>query len=103
MTGPRVARCRDGGELVDLGLELAHLFGLDGDVPVLVGDETREIPADGAQLGAVGGGVARREEGAGERGDHRDDKSPGRGTGPVLGHALPSRLGMSCVSCNYAR
>src|SRR6478609_8331661 len=57
---------RLGGELVHLGLEGADLFGLGGDVAVLVGDETREVTAGAAQLGAVRGGVAGREEGAGQ-------------------------------------
>src|SRR6478735_1660736 len=68
-----------GGELVHLGLEGADLFGLGGDVAVLVGDETREVTAGAAQLGAVRGGVAGREEGAGQQGDEGDDESPGGG------------------------
>jgi hypothetical protein len=79
-------------ELVDLGLQLADLFGLGGYVAVLVDDEGGQVTAGGAQLGAVGGGVARRKENPGQRRDDGDDDRPGGWARAALRHTFLPRL-----------
>ena len=93
---PGVPRSGDGRELVDLGLQLADLFGLGGHVAVLVDDESGQVTARGAQLGALGRGVARREEDTGQPGDDGDDERPGGRSGAALGHTLPLSTGVTC-------
>ena len=77
-------------------LQLADLFGLGGHVAVLVDDESGQVTAGGAQLGALGRGVARREEDAGHPGDDGDDERPGGRTGAALRHTLPPSTGVTC-------